>query len=268
MARILSNELLEKFKENGEYVNILKEVNKDKDLSLEIREGKAIVYYKKGKILTLSSKKIERLSSGYYKDGEFKFSDAQIKQNPKAYFAKAKSFVDAHGNKKEFTIQQLIVSDNLSIDNDYLVVDMEYQYKQSDIPKSKRLPLTRIDLLAVEKDSKDIILFELKQGINALNGESGIDDHINKMNELVKDKRFREALIKEIKNIIEQKVELQILPEGAKTWINETRNSVTIRPMFIFIYSDEKEREVYDEKLRNRIPTIYLNPKYILKKPE
>ena len=204
MARILSNELLEKFKENGEYVNILKEVNKDKDLSLEIREGKAIVYYKKGKILTLSSKKIERLSSGYYKDGEFKFSDAQIKQNPKAYFANAKSFVDDHGNKKEFTIQQLIVSDNLSIDNDYLVVDMEYQYKQSDSPKSKRLPLTRIDLLAVEKDSKDIILFELKQGINALNGESGIDDHINKMNELVKDKRFREALIKEIKNFIEQ----------------------------------------------------------------
>ena len=87
MARKLNDELVRKLAPQGEYANILKEVIKDKELSLEIREGKAIIYYQKGKILTLSKDKIEYLSSGYYKNKEknFKFSDEQTKQTPNEY---------------------------------------------------------------------------------------------------------------------------------------------------------------------------------------
>lgn len=50
MARKLSNKLLEMFVNHGEYANILETVKADKELSFEIREGEAIIYYKKGKV--------------------------------------------------------------------------------------------------------------------------------------------------------------------------------------------------------------------------
>ena len=237
MARKLNDELVKKLAPQGEYANILKEVIKDKELSLEIREGKAIIYYQKGKILTLSKDNIEYLSSGYYKNKEknFKFSDEQTKQTPKEYFKIAKSLVYEYGNKKEFTIQQLIAAENSSINNEYLVIDMEYQYKQSDIAKDERLPFTRIDLLAIEKESKDIILFELKQGIKALNGKSGVEEHIKKTRSLIEDSKFKKALLKDVETIIMQKSKLQILP-GADKWIDEIKMKATIKPMFIFVY--------------------------------
>ena len=267
MARKLNNELLEKLKPQGEYANILNEVIKDKELSLEIREGKAIIYYKKGKILTLSKDKIEYLSLGYYKNKEEqpKLSDEQIKKTPKEYFKTAKSLVDNHGDKKEFTIQQLIAAENVSTDSDYLVIDMEYQYKQSNIPTNERLLRTRIDLLAIEKESKDIILFELKQGVGALNGKSGIEDHIQKTERLIENTQFRKALLKDVETIIRQKSELQILP-GADKWIDDIKKKATIKPMFIFVYSNDKEKEEFDKILEDKIPTIYFHPNYILKK--
>ncbi len=267
MARKLNDELVKKLAPQGEYANILKEVIKDKELSLEIREGKAIIYYQKGKILTLSKDKIEYLSSGYYKNKEknFKFSDEQTKQTPKEYFKIAKSLVYEYGNKKEFTIQQLIAAENSSINNEYLVIDMEYQYKQSDIAKDERLPFTRIDLLAIEKESKDIILFELKQGIKALNGKSGVEEHIKKTRSLIEDSKFKKALLKDVETIIMQKSKLQILP-GADKWIDEIKMKATIKPMFIFVYFEDSEKEEYDKILDNRIPTIYFHPNYILTK--
>ena len=151
------------------------------------------------------------------------------------------------------------------INNDYLVIDMEYQYKQSDIAKDERLPFTRIDLLAIEKESKDIILFELKQGIKALNGKSGVEEHVQKSKTLIEDEKCAHAILEDVRTIVEQKVELKLLPEEAKNYIKENAN---IKPMFIFVYSDEKEKEEYDAIPKNDVPTIYFNFRYILKKPE
>lgn len=158
------------------------------------------------------------------------------------------------------------MSENASVNNDYLVIDMEYQYKQSGILKSERLPFTRIDLVAIEKKSKDIVLFELKQGINALNGNSGVDDHIEKMNKLIEDEKFRKALVEDVETIIKQKVKLQILSEEVENWIDEIKKNVVIKPMFIYVYSDKEEKKEYDNILKGRIPTIYFA--YVLKNPE
>lgn len=271
MSRKLSNKLLKKLVE-GEYANILKVVTRDKELSLEIRNGKAIIYYKKGKILTLSNK-VELLSNGYYKDKENytlndfknKYSDEMIKKHPELYFEETKSLVNEYGHRTEFTIQQLIALENASIDNDYLVIDMEYQYEQSNVPKNERIDFTRIDLLAIEKESKDIVLFELKQGVNSLKGNSGIAEHIRKSNILIENKRCANAIREDVKTIINQKVELKLLPEEAKNYIKGEAN---IKSMFIFVYFDKEEKEEYDRILNQKIPTIYFNFRYILKKPE
>lgn len=270
MARKLSEELLEKLAPKGEYANILNEVNKDKELSLEIRDGKAIIYYQKGKILTLSNKGIELLANGYYKkkyttdDFKNKYPDKVIIEHPECYFEEVKSFVNEFGNRTEFTIQQLIASENTSIDNDYLVIDMEYQYEQKNVPKNERIDFTRVDLLAIEKESKDIILFELKQGTNALTGDCGVDEHIRKSNILAQNERCINAIRKDVETIINQKVILKILPEEAKSYIKKDAN---IKTMFIYVYTDEKEKETYMNLLKNKVPTIYFNFRYILRKP-
>ncbi len=267
MARKLNEKLLKMLAPQGEYGNILNEVIKDKELSLEIRDGKAIIYYKKGEILTLSKNNIKYLSQGYYRNkaSQPEFSDEQTKQNPATYFNLAKSFVDNHGYKKEFTIQQLIASENASVNNDYLVIDMEYQYEQKGIPKNERINFTRVDLLAIEKESKDIVLFELKQSTDSLKGKSGVEEHVQKSKTLIEDEKCAHAILEDVRTIVEQKVELKLLPEEAKNYIKENAN---IKPMFIFVYSDEKEKEEYDAIPKNDVPTIYFNFRYILKKPE
>ena len=270
MARKLNDELVRKLAPHGEYANILKEVIKDKELSLEIRDGKAIIYYQKGKILTLSNKGIELLAYGYYKkeyttdDFKNKYSDKLIKEHPEQYFEKVKSFVNEFGNRTEFTIQQLIASENTSIDNDYLVIDMEYQYEQKNIPKNERIDFTRVDLLAIEKESKDIVLFELKQGTNSLTGDCGVDGHLKKSNILAQNEKCVNAIRKDVETIISQKVKLKILPEEAKNYIKKDAN---IKIMFIYVYTDEKEKEIYMNLLKNKVPTIYFNFRYILRKP-
>lgn len=270
MSRKLSNNLLKKLVE-GKYANILKVVTRDKELSLEIRNEKAIIYYQKGKILTLSNK-VERLSNGYYKEkytlNEFqnKYSDKLIEEHPEKYFEEAKSFINEYGPRRtEFTIQQLIASENASIDNDYLVIDMEYQYEQRNVPQNERIDFTRIDLLAIEKESKDIVLFELKQGVNSLKGDSGITEHIRKSNILINNKRCANAIREDVKTIINQKVDLKLFPEEARNYIKEEAN---IKPMFIFVYFKNRERDEYDRILNQRVPTIYFNFSYVLKKTE
>lgn len=269
MSRKLSDLLLQKLAPKGDYANILKVVIRDKELSLEIRNGKAIIYYQKGKILTLSNKGLELLANGYYKekytpdDFKSKYPDKLIEEHPEQYFEEAKSFINKYGSRTEFTIQQLIASENTSIDNDYLVIDMEYQYEQKNVPQNERIDFTRIDLLAIEKESKDIVLFELKQGVNSLKGNSGITEHIRKSNILIENKRCANAIREDVKTIINQKVELKLLPEEAKNYIKEEAN---IKFMFIFVHSNKEEKKEYDRILNQKIPTIYLN--FILKKPE
>lgn len=277
MGRKLSNKLLDELV-RGKYANILKVVTRDKELSLEIRNGKAIIYYQKGKILTLSDKPnksnkcLELLSNGYYKEeytpDAFKeeYSDELIEEHPEQYFEVAKSFINEYGPRRtEFTIQQLIASENASIDNDYLVIDMEYQYEQRNVPQNERIDFTRIDLLAIEKESKDIVLFELKQGVNSLKGDSGITEHIRKSKILIDDKRCANAIREDVKTIINQKVDLKLFPEEARNYIKEEAN---IKPMFIFVYFKNRERDEYDRILNQRVPTIYFNFSYVLKKTE
>lgn len=67
---------------------------------------------------------------------------------------------------------------------------MEWQLPQADIKKEERISRTRIDLVVVDtqkndKGENDIYLGELKVGMDAIGGKSGIIDHIEKTNKLI-----------------------------------------------------------------------------------
>ena len=136
MSRKLNDETMSKLKKGGVWAIIMNEVNKDPELSPEIRDGKLKIYYQKGLVLTLDGKKSkpEILSSGYYKGQPAIDIDPK---HPKDYFVWAKEKVGKFNkNKLEFIIQQRISKDNSSADSRYLVVDMEYQFSQGKIPEN------------------------------------------------------------------------------------------------------------------------------------
>ncbi|MCQ2323410.1 MAG: hypothetical protein MJZ53_00955 [Paludibacteraceae bacterium] len=277
MARILGNKLEQELLGNGKYAKIFQTIKENPDLSAEMRESELIVYYKKGKILSLTASHPSILADGYYKKekgDQFKETRntllRRLDTRPSSYFELAMQLMDCHGDKKEFTIQQNIANQNISNDGDYIVLDMEYQYKQGQINKEERVvDKTRIDLVAVEKETNDIVLFELKQGCGALEESSGLEDHINKTTKLINDANANKDLHEDIIKIWEQKYRLGLINIPAPTTLGK------MKMMFIFAYFAQREKEFYDKMIvdlgkKMDVPkTIYfdLTPKFQLVKP-
>jgi hypothetical protein len=256
MARKLSSQLIKELKD-GEYKHLLSAIKEDPELLLEVRTGgEAKVYYSKGLILTLSAKKVERLSPNYIKDGR-PVPELDLK-NPKKYLSEAKELVRAHSKKLEFSIQQNIAISNQDEDSEFFIVDMEYQFPQNDIPKEERLnDKTRIDLVGIERNTGDIVLFELKQGLSALSGKSGAEDHFTKTNTHIKDTKFCKALKEDIASIIEDKKELGLIG------MNVPDPSGEIKMRYIFAYNNDSDRQCYEERY-GLYPTLYIGTRYKL----
>ena len=137
MARILSTGLINRLLK-GDYKKLLSDIRKDRELSLEIRNNKAIVYHHKKKILTLfESKEADLLSDGYLRDDQVK--PILDLNNPSKYLNEAKEIVRSHSRQMEFMVQQNIAKSNQTQESKYFVVDMEYAFEQNMIAKEERL---------------------------------------------------------------------------------------------------------------------------------
>jgi hypothetical protein len=261
MSRKLKEDFIVKFLKGGEYYKLMQEVRADKELSVEIRTKSEIkIYYCKGLILTLTEKGAKILSSGYFKGLEEPIFNPS---SPKEYLSWAKRLVRQHSNKVEFTIQQNIATSNQSKEAKYFVVDMEWQFPQSEIKEENRLPKSRIDIVAIERSTNDIVLFELKQGDGALDGNSGVKDHLRKSNKLIQDPRFRNKLQEDVKSIIEDKKALGLIDyELPETFGN-------IKQMFIFAYDTDTAYETYKRNFASMleaegVKTLYIDTRYRL----
>ena len=256
MSRRLLPEHLEAYN-SGIFKNILRAVKEDPELSLEIRmNNEAMVYYRKDKILTTSYKsdvayKIALLSDKYYKGKKPLSVDLSKDKTAlrsvekiKRYFGEAKRLVHAYKMGAEFAAQQNIALGNHSYDHRFLIVDMEWQFSQSEIPAAERVKRTRIDLVIVDttpnaNHKNDVYLAELKVGTDSSKGDSGLIDHVDKTQEIIGKKEAREALLEDVRCIIEQKEALGLIEGTHKELdLDETPK------MMILAYSrGEKEAE-------------------------
>lgn len=263
MARKL-NANLKKELISGKYAKLLKAIRQDPELTLEIRTGgKAHIYHHKKLILTLAAKSEPKLlSDGYIKEGCIK---PQLDLcHPEKYLNEAKEIVRSHSKKMEFAIQQNIANSNKVAECDYFVVDMEYAFPQNDIIKEERISKTRIDLVAIEKGTNDIVLFELKYGATALSGTSGVDGHFEKTMRSIDNVKFRDTIKADIKNIIEDKNDLKIIEYKMPTSFNK------IRMMYIYAYNNDNDYNAYRKKYESAykakgINTLYIDTRYKLK---
>ena len=249
MARKINSVLLKKMT-NGVFLTLLNYVKSDKDLRLEVRQGgKAFVYYLKGKALEIGLNKF-CVDEKYVKNTAFSMPDTELaKTNPADYFRQMKKIIDNYVDnvkkRSEFDTQQKIASNNQKQDSRYIIIDMEYAFPQSGLEKEKRVKKAGFDLLGLDRETGNVVFFEVKKGGKALKGTAGIKTHIEDFEECLFGKNkhfFREILKKDIENIISDKTELGIieysLPDNFK--IDDSNID------FIFVYESDEETFISD----------------------
>lgn len=256
--RTITDEHLQAYQEGGCLQKLFDVIKEDPELSFEIRvKNEVMIYYHKDRILTISYFKgkpsIDTLSEKYYKNATpppVSFEDGDLiqtlrdKSQLRQYFREAKLLVDSYKEGLEFEVQQNIALGNRSFSNRFVVVDMEWQLPQSDIKKEERIIKTRFDLVVVdtkrnERGENDVYLGELKVGMGATGGKSGIVAHIEKTNEIMKSPKACAVLRADVERIIRQKVALGLL-EGDYAGLNL---SATPRMMLILACRGSEERQ-------------------------
>ncbi len=258
---------------------LLRYVQLDDTLNMELRGSYVTLYYRGGAILTVKddSYKFEPLDTKYLQG---KTIINPCIENIEDYIPKAKHFIDIYVNTVrnhlgEKEIQQEIAKENNfstnSLDTDYFVIDTEYQ------------DLGRFDIVALQWDSKSnirklpksfkpvITIFEVKQGYNSIeskekinNGikeysDSGMAAHLQDFNEFISTKNiqdFKEDMIA----VFQQKRELKLI-KGAEKY--KEVKSVSDDIEFVFLLSNYKSES---SKLQTELTKIkdckfiYSNP--------
>lgn len=262
--RTITDEHLQAYQEGGCLQKLFDVIKEDPALSFEIRmNNKVMIYYHKDRILTISYCKgkpsIDTLSEKYYKNDTpppVSFEDGDLiqtlrdKSQLRQYFREAKRLVGSYKEGLEFEVQQNIALGNRSFSNRFVVVDMEWQLPQSDIKKEERIIKTRFDLVVVdtkrnERGENDVYLGELKVGMGATGGKSGIVAHIEKTNEIMKSPKACAVLRADVERIIRQKVALGLL-EGDYAGLNL---SATPRMMLILAHRGSEERQALERQV-------------------
>lgn len=261
-GRFLSKSHIEAYK-SGIFKKLLRGINEDPELSFEIRRNdEAMVYYHKDKILTTGFKNeqpyVILLDEKYYKESEKPGADISKIDNLKSlnlirkYFKSAKWLVYKYKMGAEFAIQQNIALGNQTLDNRYLVVDMEWQFAQSKIPVQERINKTSIDIVIVdtEKNSRgynDIYLAEVKCGLNATEGTSGVKAHVIKTNKLINKPEACTALIQDVKSILKNKKDLGLITGNEKILSFSPDNKPKM--MLIIAYRGDLEKNALEKQI-------------------
>ena len=267
MARILSSDHLAKYLEGGVYYDFIQYVKSDKELAFEIRvKDEVMIYCQKNLILKISHRKntsdsITMLNPRYYtnrKDGMTLImqlrepSDLQDAEKVRQYFEEAKALCKKYKSHDEFIVQQQYKSEHDSFSGRFLAIDMEWAPDQAKIPVEYRVAKTKIDLLIVsnepnEEGKHEVYLAEVKCGLGAVDGKSGIEDHVRMSQGIINNVYVRQTLLQDVMSIIKQKTQLQLF-EGTPIKYNFSERP---KIMFILANSSEYDKLSFDRIINN-----------------
>jgi len=270
--RLLSKNLKKKLE--NELAPIIQYIIADRELDLQIRDNYINVYYKGGNILLIKPQSFyfdeyyfytecdKKRKSNLVKDAKkgnaedrqviCKLRDERDKllsllsqQRVEEYFSQAKKIMDSwekslqnivtHEEKKE---QQQIATANRD-NTEFVVLDLEYAVSRNsefayNCDSDKQVP--RFDIVAIHNGQLYVI--ELKKGLGATGGVSGIKPHIKcYANTIGRD--HNGLFVKEMKELLEQKKGLHI--------IDENLSITNPQPKFIFAFADESNMDEFNE---------------------
>lgn len=207
MTHAISPEFMDDL-DTGILAGLTEKVRKDDTLMLALRGKYINVYYRGGSILRLTRQNgkyaawFDKDYTGGQEQIEFPktISSAEHCAEWLAALPALKEAMNEHfarNRKSEREFQQLVAWENnrslIANDTEYFITDIEF----ADVEQK-----TRLDMLGLKWLSKDHknetacrpVFIEMKYGINAYDGESGIVDHINHLRKILGDEAKCEKL--------------------------------------------------------------------------
>ena len=218
-----------------------------------------------------------------FKKGEYKAYFDKMKKTMSKYWA-----YQGMSEEDEGDVQQKLCSSNKydSKDSNYTIIDLEHEvsinadfsYKGTTpfpIKNGKKKEKPRYDIVAVRKSDGQLFVMELKKGNKALEGPSGMHDHVDSFLHTIKETAEAEkSFVEEMEYVLMQKQILRLVDKAVKI------TSLDVQFAFVYSYGSEdrdgqKKEKEHVENLRKSIvkgidisqyQIIYLQPKeYALK---
>ena len=275
--RIISNKKFWKKLTEGEYKEIIDYAYKcDNELDVQIRDNYLNIYYKGGSLLKISYRSLYFDEFYFHRVEQMRKTNLkkQAKEGDKKcialwesykekreemlnilkndgmanYCPKMKSIMNeweddlrSIGIKHDEKNDQQQISMNNRGTTSYTVVDLEYAVSidslfSYDGPLIKKVP--RFDIIAVDK-SGQLYVIELKTGLGAIDGNSGICSHVDCFKNTI-GRDSKNDFVNEMVKLLEQKIELNLIDNNVK--IDKTK-----KPQFIFAFSDKPGEHRYEE---------------------
>lgn len=302
--RKISNEKFLKNLTEGEYKDIIDFASqRENELDVQIRDNYLNIYYQGGNLLRVHPRSLY-FDEFYFHRGAKDMRKTHLidkcKKGDKACIARwedyknrRKEMLDILKEKRDMATyckemkrimkeweadlhtigishDEKYAQQQISMNNrgatDYTVVDLEYAVSTTSNFKyngdsTKKVP--RFDLIAVDK-SGQLYVIELKTGLKAIDGNSGIRAHMDCFKHSI-GSDSNNNFINEMDELLEQKQKLKLIEK-------DIRIDSTKKPQFIFAFSDEPGKNQYKEfveacKERGyNDEVIYVDNDYQLKK--
>lgn len=242
----------------GNLSKMLTMINADKDLDVQIRNNYLNIYYQGGSIAKVNSENNIEFDEFYFYLEMMTKPKKEIEKNAtivnglksernelvkkfkerdyRRYFSEAKTVMDNWleiNPKPERQLQHQLTVENQFNSSDYTIIDLEYEVSTlSDfactfIPSGKDKPKKpRFDIIAVNKKGQ-LCVIELKKGIGALRGTSGLKEHWDCFQQSIM--QNYQSFMNEMNLILRQKKEFGLL--------NHKLEIKHPEPVFMFAYS-------------------------------
>ena len=297
---LLSEKWATAFDKEGKLGGLIEMVKNDDELVLQIREDYFNVYYKGGNMLKVSSENSFQFDYNYYKCEIDLDTQEQRKKridkrrsileslkntrDYKTFIDEMKKLMDKYWiwlyNEKHRSLHEKDTQHALCISNtestDYTIIDLEFQvstrkdcthhYEPSSLPRDpgiyvcKKSP--RFDIIAVRNSDRRLCVIELKNGLDALVGKSGIGDHADSFEGSIGKNPLAEfTFTNEMKKVVSDKKRLKLLSDDF--YIDE---KLPIEFIYAYAFKSEDEngkKAERDSFLREQEKACCMNYKVI-----
>ena len=288
------------FGKDGKLGGLIEMVKKDDELVLQIREDYFNVYYKGGNMLKVSSENSFQFDYNYFKCEISLDTQEQRKKridkrrsileslkntrDYKTFIDEMKKLMDKYWiwlyNEKHRSLHEKDTQHALCISNtestDYTIIDLEFQvstrkdciyhYEPSSIPRHPGVDVyeksPRFDIIAVRNSDRRLCVIELKNGLDALVGKSGIGDHADSFEGSIGKNPLAELMFtKEMEKVVSDKKRLKLLSDDF--YIDE-KLPIEFIYAYAFKSEDENGKEVErDSFIREQEKASCMNYKVI-----
>lgn len=288
------------FGEDGKLGGLIEMVKKDDELVLQIREDYFNVYYKGGNMLKVSSENSFQFDYNYYKceiDGDTQeqrkkridkrrsvIESLKKTRDYKTFIDEMKKLMDKYWiwlyNEKHRSLHEKDTQHALCISNtestDYTIIDLEFQvstrkdctyhYEPSSLPRHPGIYVCekspRFDIIAVRNSDHRLCVIELKNGLDALVGKSGIGDHADSFEGSIGKNPLAElTFTNEMKKVVSDKKRFKLLSDDF--YIDE---KLPIEFIYAYAFKSEDEngkKAERDSFLREQEKACCMNYKVI-----